>query len=133
MAVYTKRKVTNLDNTKDNEIKIGTVSTKVKVFTDNPELYVSKDVVAGKITLTSDDIMFLNFGQVRYEDEYGVTCTDAYIPEIMNSKCDINALNISRLNEKVKNMGKEDNKPLTQAEYDALETKENKLYYILES
>ena len=129
MAVYTKRKVTNLDNTKDNEIKIGTVSTKVKVFTDNPELYVYKDVVAGKITLTSDDIMFLNFGQVRYEDEYGVTCTDAYIPEIMNSKCDINALNISRLNEKVKNMGK----PLTQAEYDALTTKENKLYYILES
>lgn len=131
MAVYTKRKVIDLDATKDNEIKIGTVATKVKVFTDNPELYVNKDVVSGKITLTSEDIVFLNFGHVRFEDEYGVTSTDYYIPEVMNTECDINALNISRLNEKV--MSIIGTQTLSQTEYDALTTKENKLYFIKES
>lgn len=131
MASYTKRKVIDLDVTKDNEIKIGTVATKVKVFTDNPELYVNKDVVSGKITLTSEDLIFLNFGHVRFEDEYGVTSTDYYIPEVMNTECDINALNISRLNEKV--MSIIGTQTLTQAEYDALTTKENKLYFIKES
>ena len=131
MAVYTKRKVIDLDATKDNEIKIGTVATKVKVFTDNPELYVNKDVVSGKITLTSEDIVLLNFGHVRFEDEYGVTSTDYYIPEVMNTECDINALNISRLNEKV--MSIIGTQTLSQTEYDALTTKENKLYFIKES
>lgn len=132
MVVYTKRKVIDLDITKDNELDLGTLSDVVKVFCNCPDTYIEKPVTGGKITLTVDDMGFLNTGQVSFQDENGnVTTTKYIINNELNTCTDINAANISKLRAKI--MG--DNGPaiMTQAEYDALTTKENKLYYILES
>ena len=137
MVVYTKRKVIDLDLAKDNELDLGTLSDVVKVYTNCPDTYIEKDVTDGKITLTVDDMDFLNTGQVTYQDENGnVTTTNYIINNELNSCSDINAANISKLRAKI--MGgndNEDNTPeiMTESEYDALGTKENKLYYIVES
>lgn len=134
MAVYTKRKVVDLIINQDNELDLGTLSPVVKIFTNCPDTYVEKEVTGGKITLTAEDIDFLNTGQINFADDYGITTTDYYINNSLNNCTDINAANISKLYAKVSGGGSSEGKIniMTQEEYDQLGTYENKLYYITE-
>lgn len=102
MVVHTKRNVIDLNVNIDNELDLATTSSVVKIYTNNPDTYINKDVTDGKITLTADDIDFLNTGQINFEDENGnITATKYNINNELNTCCDVNAANISKLRAKV--------------------------------
>lgn len=133
MSVFTKRKVTDLIIGQDNVLDLNTLSAEVKIYTNCVETYVLKSVSEGKVTLTADDIDYLNNGLISFTDGKFTSSTDYYIPNELNGCTDINAANISKLREKLINLGGDDEiNIMTQDEYDQLQPKENKLYYITE-
>lgn len=141
-----------------------------KLYTDNVENYIIipfenlsivYNTYDAKLEIKDPSVLQgLNVGQIRVQ--YTLTInknyltfdltTDNYIPNTLNTVCDINALNISRMREEitglkeaVKNVDttaisndintiKQQIAPviMTQEEYDQLGTYENKLYYITE-
>lgn len=131
MSAYTKRNVQDLILDQDNELDLGTLSSVVKIFTNCPDTYIEKEVSGGKVTLTADDVDFLNTGQINFTDEYGTTATVYYINNKLNTCTDVNAANISKLYAKM--AGGSSPNIMTQDQYDQLGSYENKFYYIVES
>ena len=123
MSVFTKRKVNDLIIGEDNILEINTGSDSVKVYSTCIDTFVIKEVEDNTITLTAEDIDFLNTGQISFVDDKGITTTDYYINNELNSCSDINAANLSNLYAKIKAI---DTKKTATTETDGLMSNKDK-------